>query len=389
MKILYIAPYLPSSLRIRPNRLIRYLSKKHEITVVGLVHPAWTKRFLNDLRPFCKDLYAIDLNRYSCIVKSLLALPSRKPMSVAYFSSSTMESQVKRLVKESKFDLIHTEFIRAAPYSADLHGLPKLFDSVDSLTLAYERGWRNRYGTLSNRIIAYEEWLKMRSYEPKMIRAFDQVIVSSPIDQKYLTSDSGTNVEVIPNGVDQEYFKWDDQERDENSIVFVGQMNYYVNVDSVLHFYNSAFNKIQKQNPKIHFSIVGADPKKSISNLVKNPSVEVTGYVPDIRPYITRAAVFVCPMVCGSGIQNKILHAMAMGTPVVTTSLAIQALEVKDGEHLLVADDPQQFAEAVTSLLKNKNLQKQLSINARNYVHEHHDWDAIGQKLEAVYRRML
>ena len=323
------------------------------------------------------------------MVNSLLALPTRRPMSVAYFSSNQMKSLVNRLVQESEFDLIHTEFIRAAPYTADLQGVPKLFDSVDSLTLAYERGWRNRHGRLSNRIIAFEEWLKMRNYEPKMIRSFDQVIVSSSVDQKFLTSATGPAVDVVPNGVDHDYFYWDDQERDENSIVFVGQMNYYVNVDSVLHFYTSTFTKIQKQNPKVRFSIVGADPQKSIRDLAKRPAVEVTGFVPDIRPYIARAAVFVCPMVCGSGIQNKLLHAMAMGTPVVTTSLAIQALKVKDGEHLLVADEPQQFADAVVSLMTDKNLRMRLSSNARSYIQEYHDWDSMGQKLEAVYRRML
>jgi glycosyltransferase involved in cell wall biosynthesis len=229
----------------------------------------------------------------------------------------------------------------------------------------------------------------MRNFEPKMVRAFDQVIVSSPVDQKFLSSETGPVVDVISNGVDLEYFNWDDQERDENSIVFVGLMNYYVNVDSILHFYNHAFAHIQKQNPKIQLSIVGADPQKSIRNLAKDPSVEVTGFVPDIRPYITRSAVFVCPMVCGSGIQNKLLHAMAMGTPVVTTSISVQALQVTDGEHLLVADEPQQFAEAVNTLLQNKNLRKQISASARKYVQEHHDWNASGQKLEVVYKRML
>jgi glycosyltransferase involved in cell wall biosynthesis len=94
-------------------------------------------------------------------------------------------------------------------------------------------------------------------------------------------------------------------------------------------------------------------------------------------------------MVCGSGIQNKLLHAMAMGTPVVTTSISVQALQVTDGEHLLVADEPQQFAEAVNTLLQNKNLRKQISASARKYVQEHHDWNASGQKLEVVYKRML
>ena len=389
MKILFIAPYLPSTLRVRPYRLIQYLSKKHEITFVGLIQPAWTSQFLNDLKPFCREIYPIDLNRPTCIRNSLLAVPSRKPMSVAYFSSRKMESLIRRLVTESKFDLIHTEHIRAAPYAVDLKGLPRLFDSVDSLALAYERGWRNRRGSITNRIIAYEEWLKMRSFEPKIVRAFDQVIVSSPVDKKMLCSDSGPAVEVISNGVDLDYFNWDGREKDKNSIVFVGAMNYYVNVDSVLHFYNYIFANVKKKNPQVRFSIVGADPKKTILNLTRDQSVEVTGYVPDIRPYISRATVFVCPMVGGSGIQNKLLQAMAMGTPVVTSSIAIQSLDVIDGEHLLVADEPQKFAEAVISLLNDKNLQNKLSANARKYVEEHHDWNTSGLKLEAVYQRIL
>ena len=389
MKILFIVPYLPSILRVRPFQLIQYLSKKHEITVVSLIQPAWTSKFLDDLKPFCKDIYAIDLKRSTCIVNSLQALPSRKPMSIAYFSSSEMESQVSQLMRESKFDLIHTEHIRAAPYAVEYRGLPKLFDAVDSLALAYERGWRNRFGGLINRVVAFEEWLKYRTYEPKMIRIFDKVIVSSPSDQKYLSIEPGPAVEVIPNGVDRNYFYWYDQARESNSIVFVGQMGYYVNVDSVLNFYNSAFREIQKQIPDLHFSIVGADPKKSIRKLAKDPAVEVTGYVNDIRPYITKAAVFICPMVCGSGIQNKMLHAMAMGTPVVTSSIAIQALQVKDGEHLLVADEPQKFANAVISMMTNKNLRQKIVANAREYIQENHNWDIIGRKLEAVYGKML
>ena len=262
MKILFIAPYLPSTLRVRPYRLIQYLSKKHEITFVGLIQPAWTSQFLNDLKPFCREIYPIDLNRPTCIRNSLLAVPSRKPMSVAYFSSRKMESLIRRLVTESKFDLIHTEHIRAAPYAVDLKGLPRLFDSVDSLALAYERGWRNRRGSITNRIIAYEEWLKMRSFEPKIVRAFDQVIVSSPVDKKMLCSDSGPAVEVISNGVDLDYFNWDGREKDKNSIVFVGAMNYYVNVDSVLHFYNYIFANVKKKIRKFVFQLSAPIPKK-------------------------------------------------------------------------------------------------------------------------------
>jgi len=389
MKILFIAPYLPSSLRIRPYRLIRHLSKNHKITFVGIVQPAWTSCFIEDLQALCEEVYPIDLNRYTSIFKSLLAIPSRSPMSVSYFSSSKMKSLVANLVRESNFDLIHTEFIRAAPYTINIDGKPKLFDAVDSLTLAYERGWRNPYSGLLNRIVAYEEWVKMRNFEPKMVGSFDRVIVSSPIDQQYLSSRIGPTVDVIQNGVDQEYYFEEKNNRDKNLLVFIGQMNYYVNVDSVLYFCNHIFPAIQKQKPGVKLAIVGADPKKSIHALTKNTAIEVTGYVTDIRPYLSRASVFVCPMVSGSGIQNKLLHSMAMGTPVVTTSLAIQALQVKDKEHVIVADDPQKFADAVCMLLADNNLQKQISSNALEYVQMHHNWNSIGQRLEEIYFSMV
>lgn len=387
MNILFVTPYIP--IRQRPYELLRFLSQNHEITVACIAEPNTNSRNLDELRPYCKEIHTIDLNRYACIAQSLAALPSKKPMSVAYFASKRMKSMVEHLVQGSNFDIVHTEFIRAAPYSADVKGIPKLFDSVDSLALAYERGWRNRGGSISNRIIAFEEWIKMRQYEPDMIRSFDRVIVSSPVDQRFLTSANGPAVDIIPNGVDYKYFHYDDRERDLNSIVFVGQMNYYVNVDSILHFCRHTYPIIQKQRPEVRFSIVGVNPRKSIRNLAKNPAIEVTGFVPDLRPYVTRAAVFVCPLLAGSGIQNKLLQAMALGTPIVTTSIATQALKVKDGEHLLIADEPQQFADRVAALITDINLQKRLSVNARSYVEENHDWSSIGKKLESIYGNML
>lgn len=387
LKILFVTPYTP--IRVRPYELIRYLSRNHEITVVYIVYPTWTARFLNDVKTFCKQVHAVNLNRNLCLVNSLAALPSKKPMSVAYFASNRMKIIIERLVQDYDFDIIHTEFIRAAPFTADLQGIPKVFDSVDCLTLAYERGWRNTNISIFNRIVSLEEWIKMRTYEPKMLRSFNRILVSSPIDRKFLASESSPPVEIIQNGIDSDYFQYKDQDRDINHIVFVGQMNYYVNVDSILHFCDVIFPKIQKQLPDVRFSIVGMDPKQSVRNLSKNPAIEVTGFVPDIRPYLSRAAVFVCPLIAGSGIQNKLLQAMAIGTPIVTTSIATQAMQVKDGVHLLVADEPQQFAEAVVSFLTNINLRKRLSENAKNYIQEYHDWEAIGKKLDAIYESLL
>jgi glycosyltransferase involved in cell wall biosynthesis len=163
-------------------------------------------------------------------------------------------------------------------------------------------------------------------------------------------------------------------------------MSYCANTTAVKHFYDNIFPIVRAKRPEARFVIVGADPPSSVRKLAEDPSVTVTGYVDDIRPYLAKASVAVCPMTVGVGIQNKVLEAMAMGKPVVATGKACLALSVVDGKDIVQAAKPDEFAGKVTELLGSLERRREIGENAARYVRENHDWDIISKRLVDIYQ---
>jgi glycosyltransferase involved in cell wall biosynthesis len=296
---------------------------------------------------------------------------------------------VQELGGSGRFDLIHTEFVRAVPYTAALNGCPKVYDTVDSLVLTYRRTISAPYVSLYRRLVVMLELLKMRRFEPQVLGHYDRVLVSSPADRDALGRIGGDEAKVIPNGVDVDFFDYHVGERSDETIVFLGKMSYHVNVASILWFYHRVFPLIRRQRPGIKLKVLGRDPVSKIEALSADAAVEVTGSVIDVRPHLAQAAVSICPMVTGAGIQNKMLEAMAVGTPAVSTSIACQAVQAEPGRDLLVADEPAAFAEAVLQLLDDESLRCRLAGNARRYVEEYHNWESLGCRLEDVYSSLI
>lgn len=388
MRILFVTPYVPSSVRSRPFNLIRELSRQgHQVTLACLVQPAAELKYLDEVRPFCQAVYPVVVKRSEALRNALLSLPTPTPLSVAFCQSKELAQTVQALVEQGEFDLIHTEFVRAAPLTARITGLPRVFDTVDSLTLAHRRSLTAPMVPLVKRLISLVEWIKLRGYEPRMAKKFDRILVSSGVDRQHL-SGSHADIDLLPNGVDTEFFAYDPRPREPASIVFLGKMSYYVNVASVLWFYHKIFPLVKQRVPNVRFKIVGRDPVPSIQALASDPAVEVTGTVADVRPHIASAAVAICPMVSGSGTQFKMLEAMAVGTPVLATSISIQGLQTQPGRDVLVADQPEQFADALAALFNDPALQHKLSRNGRAYVEANHQWSVIGQRLELFYQNL-
>lgn len=389
LKILFVTPYVPSIVRFRPFALIRELAKHgHQINLICLVQPSWEETYLNDISHYCENIYPVYLNRYDPYIHALTSLPTRVPLSVAYCKSADLKKVVKNHITQKSYDLIHTEFIRAAPATFDILGLPKVFDAVDSLVLAYKRSLISSHVSLIQRMIALIEWLKMQKYEPWVMRHFDRLIVSSPIDRNYMR-ERGNLVEVIPNGVDIDYFSYSPEPRQASTIVFLGKMSYYINVASIMWFYKEIFPLVRRSHPNVNLQIVGRNPTPAIISLGKDPAIEVTGTVSDVRPYLKKASLSICPMVSGAGIQFKILESMAVGTPCVTTRLACMSLETISDQEVLVADSPNEFAAAVCTLLERPQLGRSLGECGRKYVEKHHDWHKIGNQLINVYSNLV
>jgi polysaccharide biosynthesis protein PslH len=282
---------------------------------------------------------------------------------------------------------MHTEFVRATSATVHLNGHPKILDFVDCMSLAYRRSINAMQVSSRQRAVAVIEWIKLRGYEKRMLQHYQQILVSSPMDRNEFPA--ARPVEILPNGVDLDYFAFSNGNHRSTEIVFLGKMSYYVNVASVMWFYKHVFPKIRNHHPEAKFLIVGRDPVQAIQDLRKDPAVEVTGTVPDVRPYLQRAAVAICPMVSGAGIQNKLLEAMAVGTPCVATSLACQALAIESGKEVLIADTAEDFANHVLDLLDHPHKRYTLSEAARLYLETCHDWKSIGGRLEKVYLNYL
>jgi sugar transferase (PEP-CTERM/EpsH1 system associated) len=397
MRILYITPYVPSLIRVRPYNLIKYLSRReHLITVLSLQSTKQEERDAAKLRSYCQRVETVRLTRQQSFWNCLKALPTMTPLQAAYCHSPAMQGLISRVLKEEQFDIVHVEHLRGAHFGTAVMGVPKVYDSVDCISLLFEKALQSA-PALASRLIARLELGRTRRYEGRLIGQYDKVLVTSSQDKEALLElgrysreqNQAEKIAVLPNGVDLEYFAFVNGDRASETLVFSGKMSYHANIAAVSHLAQEVMPLIWARRPGVKLEIVGKKPSQEICALARDDRVRVTGFVPDLRPYLARATVSVSPIQYSVGIQNKVLEAMATGTPVVASSQACSALRVRGGTHLLVADDPATFAERVLRLLDDVALRRELAINGRSYVEERHDWRAIANNLENIYAEVM
>jgi glycosyltransferase involved in cell wall biosynthesis len=219
------------------------------------------------------------------------------------------------------------------------------------------------------------------------------VLVTSDKDRDALIGLADSDhapVSVVRNGVDLDYFSEPaGNVREPDSLIVTGKMSYHANIAMTLHLAREIMPLIWKQRPQVKLYVVGKDPTGDIQKLAEDPRIVVTGTVPDLPPYLAKAAVALAPLVYGAGIQNKVLEAMACGVPVVTSPRAVAALEIEPGRDVLVAEGTGQFATAVLRLLDDASLRAELGRAGRAYVETHHNWQKTAVQLETIYRSVI
>jgi glycosyltransferase involved in cell wall biosynthesis len=406
VRILFIIPYAPNLIRTRPFNFIRFLNERgHSITLLTLWSDGDEYQSLKALRPYVDELFAFRISRLRSLYNCLSAFPFREPLQSFFsyhplISQKTSELLSKRNTNHS-FAVVHIEHLRGIRYALQLkkmsggNPVPVVWDSVDSITRLFDQT-RKRGSSLFNKLIASFEYDRTRKLEGTATKYFDRTLVTSQldkdafleiIDQKFDYTDTFS---VLPNGVDLNYFHLDETKpRESAALVVSGKMSYHANISMVNYIVNDIMPIIWSERPDVNLWIVGKDPPPKIQNFQKNPLIHVTGTVPDIRPYLQSATIAVSPLVYGTGVQNKVLESMACGTPTITTSLAVSALDVKDGRDLLVADQPREFAQKTLSLLSDPQKRKSLGLAGRHYVEKNHRWENIAIQLEGIYHEVI
>ncbi len=298
-----------------------------------------------------------------------------------------MQKKIDDIIQKDNFELIHAQFFRMAQYIIKYTNKRKVLDCADSYWLNLSRRSRLDRG-LSWPLLKVEA-NRVRTYETKIAEWFDRVTMVSPLDKECIISENNNlPVSVVPMGVDLDYYQPNRHKDQELNLLFTGTIKYFPNKDAVLFFYNRIYPLIKSAIPdNVKFYVVGNYPPRSIAELTSNGDIIVTGHVEDIRPYFDKSTVFVCPLRSGSGMQTKLLEAMAMGVPIVTTSMGATAIvDAVAGKDIIIADDVKSFAKEVIRLLKDKDLRCNIAQNARKLVEEKYNWRLIVDNLNEIYQ---
>lgn len=393
MRILFVTPYVPSHIRVRPFNLIKSLSAAHDISLVSLLADDYEQAMVKDIEKYCVSVDLIPLPKWQAYVNCLLALPTAVPFRVAYYQSPAFVQRIKEVIQRQSIDVVHGELIKVVPTLKVVlrdANVPVLYDSVDCISWFLEQDM-DMSGNLFKKAFVYSELLKMRRYERKFLANFDQLVITTAFDRKQLERNTGQldNIEIVHNGVDIDYFTPMSVPRVADSLVFCGKLDYFPNAQAILNFCENILPLVWQQRPQVRLTIVGNNPPKAVRALTADKRIEVTGYVQDIRPYLGTASVAVAPIMIAAGMQNKVLEALSMGVPTVTTLRCSLVIGAEDSKHLLVANEPQAYADAIVRLLNNPELAEQIGNAGRQFVEEHYNWPDAADIVDKLYHIVL
>jgi glycosyltransferase involved in cell wall biosynthesis len=314
---------------------------------------------------------------------------SSLPYSLAKCNRADFRSAVEALAARRRYDVILCDFLHTAVPMLGLAARPKVVFEHNVEFLVRKRKWELEKHPL-RRWIFSTEWKRTHAAEARVCRLFDHVISVSKEDQQTLQQEFGIgHVSVLPAGVDTAYFRPVSEPPQPGRLVFVGSMDWDPNEDGVLWFLREVYPRIRQAVPHVSFSIVGRRPSARLRRIAQgSPGVEVTGPVPDVRPSLSAAEVVVVPLRAGGGTRIKIPEAMAMAKPVVSTPIGAEGLPFgKDGE-LCLAEQPEEFAQAVVALLAQSSLRDGIGAAARRAVVERHSWDSVVERMEEVLEQV-
>ncbi len=393
MNILYLChrfPFPPKrGGKIRPFNMIRHLSAAgHRVTVCSLVRAEDEGVEGQGIAPHCEAFEMARVHNPVQFLRMIVRLPLTTPSSMGYFYSPALRARVDALLSSRRWDLIFVHCSSVAQYVEHVQDIPKILDFGDMDSQKWLEYANYKPFPLS---LGYQlEGYKMLAAEKRLARRFDICTATTRAEWETLDGyGTGAATDWFPNGVDAEFFSPGEQPYDADTVSFIGRMDYYPNQECMARFCADVWPLLRAQRPAMKLLIIGADPSPQMRQLGELPGVTVTGSVPDVRPYVRQSAVMVAPLAIARGTQNKILEAMAMGVPVVTSSCAAGGVDAEDGAHLLVADTPQEIVAAILRVAGDAQERERLARAGRERMLSHHAWPRSMQRLDGIIARLV
>ena len=387
MRILYLTsrlPYPPNrGDRLRTYHLLRHLSQEHEITLVSFVNSREEAQLGRKLDEFCREIHLIVRPALRSLAAVIGNIWRPQPMQLLYYRSHMMRHLVDKVLAGEKYDVAYIHLFRMAPYVVNHPELYRIVDLTD--VISSEISASLPYRAWASRVVYRQEQLRIAEYERRVVGWADEAWLISERDKLKLAEfRPQTNLHRIPNGVDLIRFFPADYKKPANTMLFVGHMGVFRNIDAVMYLVNEIMPRVRREIPDIQLKIVGAGTSQQLRDLEKHAGVTVMGYVSDLNGQLNQSTVFVAPIRFSAGIQNKILEAMAAGVAVVTTSNVNEGISALPGQEILVGDSTKDLADIIVRVLSNEPFRLRLSLAGRAFVEKRFSWQTAVDRLRQI-----
>ncbi len=383
MKLLVVLPRFPYPTekgdKLRAFNQIKVLSRFHDITLFTLTDVKIKESDEEKLQPFCSSITTYRLRPLSIGWNLLRALFNGWPFQAGYYYNSRAQKQLNDLINKVKPDHIYCQLLRTAAYAFNTD-IPKTLDYQDVFSKGVERRIPKTKPFL--RSVFRTEFHRLLKYENKIFEIFDiKTIISKP-DRDCIPHKDRADIHIVPNGVDQEYFK-PYRTKKITELLFTGNMGYPPNIDCAEYLVNKVLPIVHKKYPDVRLTIAGASPHSRVRALASE-KVIVTGWVDDIREYYAGAKIFLAPMQMGTGLQNKLLEAMAMKLPCITSSLCNSALMAEEEKEILIGNSAQEVAKQVIRLMSDTLYADTLGSNGYEFIQNNYSWSGATEHLSEI-----
>jgi glycosyltransferase involved in cell wall biosynthesis len=405
-EILFLTQVLPhpldSGAKIRAYYVLRQLAQEHDVTLVSFVRGDDRQESVDHLASFCRDVVTVPMVRSPlrdarAVVKSLV---TKRPAVIVRDEMPQMRAALRRLIGQHQVDVVHADQTSMAQYALYAHSAARppdprprlILDAHNALYRIPERMARHEANPLKRAVMRREARLLQR-YEQEAYRRFDHVTFVTEVDRKELLEEANgwrqrgaPGTSVIPICVDPGKKPLIRRAREPRLVTHLGTMFWPPNVEGVLWFTQEVWPRVVDRVPEARFCVIGKDPPQDVRDLrMEARSVDVTGYVPDPTPYLAETAVFIVPLRSGGGMRVKIIDAWSWGVPIVSTTIGAEGIDVRDGENILIADEPDAMASAVVRVLRHPELGRRLRENGRGWVEERYNWRQVYPRWDEVY----
>ncbi len=386
MRIFVILSRVPYPLekgdKLRAFHQLKELKKNNEIILCCITDIQPVPEAELALKEICHEFHIFHLQKWRIYANLLFNILSRKPFQVMYFYQKSIHTSIQKLIAASVPDHIFCQLIRTAEYAKNEHDYPKTLDYQDAFSKGMERRMKKAKWPMTEIFAA--ERRRLINYENIIFEYFEGKTIISEEDRRYIYHPERKNIAIVTNGIDTQYFHNTLSIQPVYDLVFTGNMSYPPNIETAEYIVKNVMPLIRKTKPHATLLLAGSSPHRRVKALDKHPGVHVSGWVDDIREAYASARIFFAPMQIGTGLQNKLLEAMAMELPCVTSPLANKALKAKDKDDIFEANIPEDYARLIVELLDDPFLRNQLGKRARTFVQSRFSWEASCQQLETV-----